>query len=379
MEVYMLDNKYNATQLLHVMVESSLKHIRDEKSIPEAIEKNLESCSRYLKTMVSLKDQGAARKIGVFGPRKRGKSKLLNALLGVDILPVDVTPMTRTVVEIKQDGNVENWEVIISNRDGTILYPDKLTSPEQVCKKIKQVGTRQATSELAEIIEVKSAFPDCKILEKGGILVDTPGAEASFGEVENEKGEISKKSKSDEALKEDTERALDILNNVHVVIFCARANCIGSDSEATFFKECLAHLRPLNVVTFLDNWEDEDDPLEHAVEKYGFPFDRTLCVSAKWAEEAKKEKDDNKLKKSNIKELESRIIKEIEEFEPERGIITTLKHYVKILDKFSVENIYLLPDKIYVENFQNCLKEIDEQWAKDVLEVLYKGVILKMQ
>ena len=374
----MLD-KYNATQLLHVMVESSLKHIRDEKSIPEAIEKNLESCSRYLKTMVSLKDQGTARKIGVFGPRKRGKSKLLNALLGVDILPVDVTPMTRTVVEIKQDGNVENWEVIISNRDGTILYPDKLTSPEQVCKKIKQVGTRQATSELAEIIEVKSAFPDCKILEKGGILVDTPGAEASFGEVENEKGEISKKSKSDEALKEDTERALDILNNVHVVIFCARADCIGSGSEATFFKEYLAHLRPLNVVTFLDKWEDKDPLLEHAVKTYGFPFDRTLCVSAKWAEEAKKEKDDNKLKKSNIKELESRIIKEIEEFEPERGIITTLKHYVKILDKFSVENIYLLPDKIYVENFQNCLKEIDEQWAKDVLEVLYKGVILKMQ
>ncbi len=102
--------------------------------------------------------------LSVLGQFKRGKSTLINALLGEDILPTGVLPLTAIITSLHYSEN-KRAEVIFNNGETkTIKYNDisqYVTEKEnpQNCKEIKEVDIYYPSS----------------LLKKGVILVDTPG------------------------------------------------------------------------------------------------------------------------------------------------------------------------------------------------------------
>jgi len=119
-------------------------------------------------------DQGLLR-VAVLGQFKRGKSTLLNALLGAPLLPTGVTPVTAIPTFIKagprataritfQDGK----EPFLTTIEGEI--PGVL---ERYISEVKNPHNRLNVESVE--IEVRSAF-----LDQGIVLIDTPGVGSTF-------------------------------------------------------------------------------------------------------------------------------------------------------------------------------------------------------
>ena len=102
--------------------------------------------------------------LSVLGQFKRGKSTLINSLLGEDILPTGVLPLTAIITSLHHSEN-KMAEVIFNNGEKkTINY-----------KKIYQYVTEKENPQnCKEIKEVDIYYPS-PLLKKGVILVDTPG------------------------------------------------------------------------------------------------------------------------------------------------------------------------------------------------------------
>lgn len=117
----------------------------------------------------ALADLEARVKNGVFhlmvvGQFKRGKTCLLNALLGVDLLPVSVIPLT-SIVTILSYGEELNVEVCFL--DGRV----ESVGPEQLADFVTEGGNPRNTK---GIRDVSITYPS-PYLKDGVRLIDTPG------------------------------------------------------------------------------------------------------------------------------------------------------------------------------------------------------------
>ena len=110
-------------------------------------------------------------------------------------------------------------------------------------------------------------------MKQNGILIDTPGAEVAF-------------SQADGDCSEDTRRAVEMLKEVHVVLFCVRADQVGSESERAFYQDYMRLLDPINIVNFKDTSTDEPMLLRETVKNYGFKRNRIHLVSSRDAAES---------------------------------------------------------------------------------------------
>ena len=237
-------------ELLHIMIRDSLTKASN-LNISEGLKSTLDMlCSKVQKIRV-LNSEGT-RKIGVFGAPKRGKSTLINVLLGHNILPTHPLPMSSTIVELRQDNHIKDWELFIIKNDGS-AHTLTLKTEQHVASYIKQYGSHKFDNNTAETIEIRAPFNKSNILGQGGILVDTPGAEPAF---------IHENSPT----YKDTQKAVDMLKNVHVVIFCIRTDQIGTEKEATFFTDFILPLNPLVIINFKDTW----DSTEEKIRKFGY-------------------------------------------------------------------------------------------------------------
>ncbi|HUI64460.1 MAG TPA: dynamin family protein [Bacteroidota bacterium] len=100
----------------------------------------------------------------VLGQFKRGKSTFLNALLGNELLPVGVTPVT-SVVSLVRFGNVRSAEAVFS--DGRRLDLEAGQLKEYVSEQCNPNNVKQ-------VRYVDIAFPS-EFLRDGVVLIDTPG------------------------------------------------------------------------------------------------------------------------------------------------------------------------------------------------------------
>lgn len=385
---------YYAAECLHVMVQSSIEKLTNSESASASLNgylDNLKGNSFYLTKINDLKERKCP-KFGVFGPRKRGKSSMLNALIGQEILPVSGAPMTRTAVEVHHDEGCPRdlWKLTVYFPDGRIERTEHLSNVVQVNEKLKIYGTAYAKKNmLAQKIEIRSNFSSCKILQSGGILVDTPGAEPAMGKdsdvsaspqdsahLEKNDDEESglDSTDNDPSLPEDTELAMQILQTVDVVIFCARGDILGNKLDQKFYRENLSGLRPLIVVNCKDVWKGHDkDPVAEVVKTYGFPWDRTLAFSSVWANS----KDLQSRENSGKAELEQKILAEIKHIKSSDGIVACFDEYNRNVENYikNKRDDLIMPRSIDVINFYKCLSNSSEKWAMDMAGTLKTSAI----
>ena len=121
--------------------------------------------------LISLERKLASNQLhlAVLGQMKRGKSSLINALMGAEILPTGVLPVTAVITEIKYGLSPE----------AVILYTTgkrDQVDPGMLADYITESGNPGNKKRVAS---VELAYPS-PFLESGIILVDTPGIGSTY-------------------------------------------------------------------------------------------------------------------------------------------------------------------------------------------------------
>lgn len=189
------------------------------------------------KTVTSLDDmlqrvETNAFSIAIVGEFKRGKSTLINALIGKAILPSDILPTTATVNRITYG---IRGQVRISFKDGS-SDDIELAQLEQYVTKL----TPEAEAVAATVEEAVVYYP-IPYCQNNVDIIDTPGL-------------------SDEARM--TETTLAVLPRVDAAIFVMMAQAPFSESERAFLENDLlteAVGRILFVVTGIDRCNRPED------------------------------------------------------------------------------------------------------------------------
>ncbi len=108
--------------------------------------------------------------LALLGQFKRGKSTLLNALLGRPVSPVDVAPLTSTIIVIQQ-GSDERCEIQFQEgRREAVAFEEIATYVTQEGNPGNRLGVQAAF-----------VYLDHPLLSLGVRLVDTPGVGSVFG------------------------------------------------------------------------------------------------------------------------------------------------------------------------------------------------------
>lgn len=198
-----------------------------------------------IQTIAKTLQEGVFRLL-VLGDMKRGKSTLLNALIGEKILPSDVNPCTALLTILRYG---KEKKVTIYFNDGT--------PPEEISfTAFKENYTIDPAEAKILEKEKRSAFPTVShavvyyplpLLEKGIEIVDSPGLNDT--EARNE-------------------LSLGYINNCHVILFVLRATQPCTLAERRYLENYLKD-RGLTIFFLINAWDqikesliDPDDPEE---------------------------------------------------------------------------------------------------------------------
>lgn len=214
--------------------------------------------------------------LAVLGQFKRGKSTLLNALLGEPLLPSAVVPLT-SIPTFVQAG---------PRREARVLFRDE-SRPPAVC----QGDTGEISAFLAGFVaeehnprnqlgvaQVEVWLP-APILERGVVLIDTPGIGSTF--------------------RHNTEATLNFLPQCDAALFVVSADPPVTEVELEFLRQVRAKVARLffvlNKVDYLDQAERRQaaDFLREVLRRQpGFGEEPVLfCVSARQGLEAASQHD----------------------------------------------------------------------------------------
>ena len=109
-------------------------------------------------------------RLGVFGITSSGKSTLLNALMGEEVLPAGVRPSTNCIVLCRSGRRLE---AAVRYSDGKV----KKSTGKGVAKLLAQVGDERATATGREVEEIELRAP--RLLFPDDVtLIDSPGLDA---------------------------------------------------------------------------------------------------------------------------------------------------------------------------------------------------------
>ncbi|MBQ4629879.1 MAG: dynamin family protein [Clostridia bacterium] len=178
-------------------------------------------------------------KVAVVGEFKRGKSSLINALMGTNILPTDILPATAVINRIVYD---TEQKIIINYKDGT-TEETTVAQLENYATKLDE--DKEQTAMLIDEISVH--YPS--VFGQNGIeLIDTPGLN------------------DDEHM---TKRTLEIIGKTDTALVVIAADKPLSQTEQTIIHDLI--LQPgifhlTFVVTFIDKISDEESEQNRIVE-----------------------------------------------------------------------------------------------------------------
>ena len=241
--------------------------------------------------LVGLKDRlGQGRfHLAVLGQFKRGKSTLLNALLGEAVLPTAVIPVTAIPTFVRSGQPLK----------ARVYFQDKREPKEVTAESADHLAdflagfvteTRNPGNNLG-VLQVDVFHPG-SILNKGVVLIDTPGVGSTF--------------------RHNTEAALNFLPQCDAALFLVSADPPITEVEIEFLRQVRSKVPRLffilNKVDYLDDGERQS-ALEFLrkvlTEQVGVPADTPVfCVSAKEALEARRNGDLTRWINSGLGEVE---------------------------------------------------------------------------
>ncbi|MCD7715862.1 MAG: dynamin family protein [Lachnospiraceae bacterium] len=236
-----MDNKIAANNAL-MYLENALKWDPNQELANEIAE---------------LKEQNENRSytVAVVGDFNRGKSTLINALLGMPVLPMGIKPMTATVNRITYGLTPK---ALIKKKDGS-------------CDKIKiddlpEYVTKNNLTMAKSIKEAVIEYPTM-LCQSGIDILDTPGMNES---------------------EEMTAITWEALGGVHAAVVAVSAILLFSDSEAKWVADLIAMERLeylLFAVTHIDELEEEERDPQMAYLRESISSSVKMQVEEKYADQ----------------------------------------------------------------------------------------------
>ncbi|UYZ21765.1 dynamin family protein [Mesobacillus jeotgali] len=226
----------------------------------------------------------------VVGEFKHGKSTFVNALLGQDIMPRDVTPTTATINAVFHS---EKPALQILKNDGQVEM--RTLSKEQLDQ-----YTASADFNVDDIKYLK-LFMTAPLLKDRVVLIDTPGV----NDLNQQRSDVT----------------FQFLPRADVVIFMTSITAAMKQTEVTFIQEFLLK-NGLDKILFAANFMDriDEEELDETIDFVERRIQNTLSgekpalfpMSAKEALEGKVTGDAELLQYSGIPEIEAEIARRIE-------------------------------------------------------------------
>lgn len=191
----------------------------------------------YPKTLHGMQDlsrdiQGDFYTVVVLGEFKRGKSTLVNALLGTKLLPMDVLPETATINAVMYE---EKPKLSVVYRDGTTR------KGEVSYDFLKQYSAREEGSDAAKVRYIKIGYP-CDLLKNRIVLVDTPGV----SDLNEQRAEVT----------------YQFVPKANAVLFVLDANAPLKKTEKDFIDERLLPLGINNIIFIINKYDAVDEEEE---------------------------------------------------------------------------------------------------------------------
>lgn len=231
--------------------------------------------------------------LAVLGQFKRGKSTFLNALLGEEILPSSVIPLTAIPTFIFY-GKERRVRVLFSD-DAQPVEMKPATNAE-IASFLGGYVTESGNPKNQRNVSLVEVFLPAKILQKGVVLIDTPGIGSTF--------------------RHNTEATLNFLPQCDAALFLVSADPPITEVEIEFLKVVkpkVSHLFfLLNKIDYLDPDEQitaRNFLLDVLKAQAGFPQDIDVFrVSARRGLKAKQSGDSALWCDSGLEKVENRLV-----------------------------------------------------------------------
>lgn len=272
----------------------------------------------------------------VVGQFKRGKSTLVNALVGDHILPTAVVPLT-SIVTILHYGSEEKITVSFAGGSSEIIPRKSL--PDFVTEKLNPQNAKKVES-------VDIALP-CSFLEGGIQLVDTPGVGSIYAH--------------------NTDAANHFLPESDATIFLMTADQPLSIGEVEFLRNVREYVTKiffvLNKVDMLSEGEKReaaDFILDSLSKEMSVPKEsiRLFLVSSKTALKGRLQNSDSLQAESNIRSLE-RSLGDFLEKEKANVIVSAAARRARRIAA-EASTLAKLRLKAYSESTESLQKKVDD-------------------
>ena len=263
--------------------------------------------------------------IAVIGQFSSGKSTFLNALLGQDILPSGLTPVTAKAVRLKF-AKMPLLSVKFINGNESLLASSDLAELNKLGKQVSSM-TLYAPSEILKEIN----------------FIDTPGLNSLRDA--------------------DTKETKNTLKKVSGAIWLSLANNAAKASELESIKEILKanDLKAICLINQKDKLSEEEleSLLKHARQTYGELFEDIIAISSKQALLSITNNDKDLLEASNFNEA-LKAIKEcfLDKSFKENFIKVRAKKIVKLLTNEQEKHLEIYDNaQLILDEFSGSLDE----------------------
>lgn len=293
-----MPDRYNREQ--EVQRERSVLHERALRSydqhkheLAQVIREGLAAASKAHREVlesalreVSSKLAGDRFNLVVVGQFSRGKSTLMNAVLGKAYLPSGIVPVTSAITAVSY-----------GTRECVVLRAgDSMLTGEIPISELANFVTEQSNPGNRRGITMAEVQAPVEILRRGFFFVDTPGLGS--------------------AVRENTATTLDFLPEADAIVFVTSCDAPLTQAELSYLRECRARVRSLFVVVNkmdLASGSEREQILafvESKVrEELGAETQRVFAVSARDALDAKLAGDTGRLASSGLPVLEDELIR----------------------------------------------------------------------